>query len=166
MRILMTGLAAAVSLTSTGAFAQDICTSLDRGDLFIGQTISRDQQQQLMEGAPVGMLHCGRTGCTAQAQDGVSYSWRRDGRIVGKKIELSDPYELPGWRGEFDKGLADRLGQATCATFTVQEEELDGGYTLKGGPPSTAQGQGIVTTVFGSGVGNDPVTIEMRAVEP
>ena len=31
---------------------------------------------------------------------------------------------------------------------------------------STAQGQRIVATVFGGGVGDDPSTIEMRAAEP
>lgn len=166
MRMLMTGLAAAVSLAATGAFAADVCTSLDRGELLIGQTITQARQQQLMADAAVGTLHCGRTGCSAQARDGVIYSWRRDGRIVGKKIELSDPSELPGWRGQIDQGLADRLGQATCVAFTVQEEELDGGYSLKSAPLSTAQGQAVVATLFGRGEGDDPLTIEMRAVEP
>ncbi len=166
MRILMTSLAAAVSLTATGAFAADVCTSLDKGELSVGQTISQQRQQQLMADAPVGTLHCGRTGCTALAEDGVSYSWRRDGSIVGKKIELSDPSDLPGWRGQIDQGLADRLGQATCTVFTLQEEELDGGYSLKSAPLSTAQGQTIVATLFGRGEGDDPLTIEMRAVEP
>ncbi|MNQ36314.1 hypothetical protein D3C85_498330 [compost metagenome] len=166
MRSFMTSLAAAVSVTSTGAFAQDICTSLDKGDLFIGQTISRERQQQLMAEAPVGTLHCGRTGCTVLASDGVSYSWRRDGRIVGKKIELPDPSSLPGWRGQIDQGLADRLGQATCTTFTVLEEELDGGRSLKSAPLSLSQGQTVVATLFGRGGGDDPLTIEMRAVEP
>lgn len=166
MRILMTALAAAVSLTATGALAADACASLDKGDLMIGQTISQARQQQLMADAPVGTLHCGRTGCTALAEDGVIYSWRRDGRIVGKKIELSDPSDLPGWRGQIDQGLADRLGQATCTVFTAHEEELDGGYSLKSAPLSTAQGQTVVATLFGRGEGDDPLTIEMRAVEP
>lgn len=95
MRLLMSGLAIAVSLTAPGAFAQTACSSLDKGDLSVGQMISQAQQQQLMAEAPVGTLHCGRTGCTALASDGVSYSWSRDGRIVGKKIELSDPADLP-----------------------------------------------------------------------
>lgn len=166
MRILMTVLATVVSLTATGALAADACTSLDKGDLMIGQTISLARQQQLMADAPVGTLHCGRTGCTALAEDGVSYSWRRDGRIVGKKIELSDPSDLPGWRGQIDQGLADRLGQATCTVFTAHEEELDGGYSLKSAPLSAAQGQTVVATLFGRGEGDDPLTIEMRAVEP
>lgn len=166
MRILMSGLAVAVSLTASGAFAQNACTSLDKGDLSIGQTISQARQQQLMAQASVGTLHCGRTGCTALASDGVSYSWRRDGRIVGKRIELSDPSELPGWRGQIDQGLADRLGQATCTAFTVLEEELDGGHSLKSAPLSLSQGQTVVATLFGRGDGGDPLTIEMRAVEP
>lgn len=166
MRILMSGLAVAVSLTASGAFAQTACSSLDKGDLSIGQMISQARQQQLMAEAPVGTLHCGRTGCTALASDGVSYSWRRDGRIVGKKIELPDPSSLPGWRGQIDQGLADRLGQATCTAFTVQEEELDGGLSLKSAPLSLSQGQTVVATLFGRGGGDDPLTIEMRAVEP
>lgn len=166
MRKLMTVLVAGVSFIATGALAENACVSLDRGDLFIGQTISQARQQELMAEAAVGTLHCGRTGCSAQARDGVIYSWRRDGQVVGKKIELSDPSDLPGWRGEIDQAFADRLGQAICADFTVLEEELDGGYSMKSAPLTTPQGRPIIATLFGSGAEDDPLTIEMRAVEP
>ena len=41
MRIFMMSLTAAASLAATGAFAQSaVCTSLDKGDLSIGQTLA------------------------------------------------------------------------------------------------------------------------------
>lgn len=165
MRILMIGLSVAVSLAATGALAQDACASLDKGNLYIGQVLTQAQQQQLMAAAPLGTLHCGRTGCWAQAQDGVNYRWGRDGRIVGKKVEMSAPVSLPGWRGEIDRAFADRLGQATCSSFTVFEDDLDGGRSMKSAPQSTAQGQTIVASLFGRGTEDDPLTIEMLAVE-
>lgn len=166
MRIFMMSLTAAASLAATGAFAQSaVCTSLDKGDLSIGQTLSQAQQQQLREQAPVGALHCGRTGCTAAASDGVSYSWRRDGRIVGKTIEMSAPTTLPGWRGEIDQAFADRLGRATCTRFTVFDDELDGGRSMKSAPFATSQGQTITASLFGRGTPEEPLTIEMRAVD-
>lgn len=165
MRLLMSGLAIAVSLTAPGAFAQTACSSLDKGDLSVGQMISQAQQQELMAKAPVGTLHCGRTGCTALASDGVSYSWRRDGRIVGKKIELSDPADLPGWRGGIDQAFADRLGRATCARFTVFDDELDGGRSMKSAPFAASQGQTITASLFGRGTEDEPLTIELRAAD-
>nr|WP_312164420.1 hypothetical protein [Brevundimonas diminuta] len=166
MRTFMMSLTAAASLAATGALAQSaVCTSLDKGDLSIGQTLSQAQQQQLREQAPVGALHCGRTGCTAAASDGVSYSWRRDGRIVGKTIEMSAPATLPGWRGEIDQAFADRLGQATCTRFTVFDDELDGGRSMKSAPFATSQGQTITASLFGRGTPEEPLTIEMRAVD-
>lgn len=142
MRIFMMSLTAAASLAATDALAQSaVCTSLDKGDLSIGQTLSQAQQQQLREQAPVGALHCGRTSCTAAASEGVSYSWRRDGRIVGKTIEMSAPTTLPGWRGEIDQAFADRLGQAACTRFTVFDDELDGGRSMKSAPLRRRKGR-------------------------
>jgi len=138
----MMSLTAAASLAATDALAQSaVCTSLDKGDLSIGQTLSQAQQQQLREQAPVGALHCGRTSCTAAASEGVSYSWRRDGRIVGKTIEMSAPTTLPGWRGEIDQAFADRLGQAACTRFTVFDDELDGGRSMKSAPLRRRKGR-------------------------
>ncbi|MEN5147034.1 hypothetical protein [Brevundimonas diminuta] len=165
MRILLTGVAAIVSLMATGALAQDVCLSLDRGDLSIGQVLSRAQQQQLMAEAPVGALHCGRTGCTAAAPDGVSYSWRRDGRVVGKTIELSDATGLPGWRGGIDQDFADQLGQAICSRFTLTEEELGAGYSMQA-EFVLEQGQAVVANIFGAGTTDEPLTIQLRADDP
>lgn len=164
MRIFLTGVTAAVSLVGTGALAQDSCVTLDRGDLSIGQILSRAQQQQLMSEAPVGALHCSRAGCTAVARDGVSYSWRRDGRVVGKTIELYDATDLPGWRGRIDQGFADRLGQATCSRFTLSEEELGAGYSTQG-ELTVIGGHTVVANIFGAGTADEPLTIQMRATD-
>ncbi|WP_427791697.1 hypothetical protein [Brevundimonas diminuta] len=166
MRIFLTGATAAVLLgAATAAMAQDGCVSLDRGTLSIGQVLTAAQQQALRSGAPVGALHCGRTGCTAQAPDGVSYSWRRDGRIVGKRIELTDASGLPGWRGSIDQAFADGLGRAACTRFTLSEEELEGGYSMQGGLLSTWGGQAMVVNIFGEGTVEQPLTIELRAAD-
>ena len=78
---------------------------------------------------------------------------------------MSAPTTLPGWRGEIDQAFADRLGQATCTRFTVFDDELDGGRSMKSAPFAASQGQMIIASLFGRGTAEEPLTIEMRAVD-
>ena len=160
-------LAVAVSLTAIAPAAQGVCTSLDAGRFPVGQVLSEAERTQLRQEAVDGTVHCSRDGaaCSAQARDGVIYSWRADGRIASKKRQFADPTDLPGWQGAVDDGFATRLGAATCTRFTVSVDELEGTPALRSAPVTSAQGQSVVANVFGAGTPDDPLTVELSLGE-
>ena len=83
--------------------------------------------------------------------------------IVDEKVTLEDAKGLWGldtWKTQ------EEIWKRSGVRFGEEWWRLDGGYSLKSAPLSTAQGQSIVATLFGRGEGDEPLTIEMRAVEP
>jgi len=164
--VLVAGLALAATVTS----AQAACVSLDKGRFPIGQTLSPEQRTQMRADAPVGGLHCSRNGarCSVEAADGVVYSWDDNGRIIRKRIDIVDAsgaVDAPGWRGTMDTAFADRLGRATCAHFTVQDDEMDGALTLLSDPMTNAQGARFVVSVFGHATHDDPLSLELALTQ-
>ncbi len=168
----MAALVAGLTLAAMGtaASAQDACAPLDQGLYPIGKTLSQAQRAQIRADAPVGGLHCSRNGahCSVEASDGVVYSWDEAGRIVRKRIDILDAAsaaKVPGWTGAIDQPFADRLGQATCARFAVQDDEMDGALTLLSDPVANPQGARFTVSVFGRATQDNPLSLELALTD-
>lgn len=166
--------AAALALPSA-ALAQENCQSFDTGRYPLGHVLSEQQQRQLLASGPDeaarDTIHCSRDGksCSVMDGDGVVYSWRDDGLILGKAFAPSEPSRLPGWQGGIGRELAAALSMATCVRFRVETDDSglsESDAYLKSETQKTGGGRDYVTTIFGAGAEDDPLTIEMSLTFP